>query len=585
MNSRELHHRFRTQFDLIKSWIVELPREILETSFPHPADLKDQDILHAAIVEGEPDSDWYDFPLGKRKYKLTNRLLQSYIRHSANMDIDEMQQITMIRLFILHEIYHLHQDLTSERYKDIDDAPISFQLTDYRADAYSILACYQLYTYFNQWQGIHWQTTSLGDASWCLKLSYIIQSALRSMEIFNTQLDGYNHLSMNYHRFTRYATWHFQAARAANFIAEDTDIDDFLLPEWPVIEFVGLEGPDDEVRNNQVPEKLKIFIGWADRIYRHTGDTQLFGENIVNGILTADYSKTDRSFRELFQAYKIFRTPNKLYNSDSRIKSVNSCAEIEKQQALLKNLFQDFFGKSCTEKDFHLICSKRILSHLASQLFEYPYAQHLLINPKAAKERASVTHDGTSLELTPLPKDVKAWLAYEDMIVASRMGTLFGSMCGRQVQIDLDSDEDDWADSPTIAVGLGFTWHTRKLLDASGLNEKVSVEWTNDPMTDAIRFDGKLYNGAQADHDFAVVARVLCAGSNVHFICAGRTAPGTAAAGRYLQERWTDIAEMFSPSEDMSSKSLAILIKHPPQTQQVCSARIDMITPISHVFA
>lgn len=86
-------------------------------------------------------------------------------------------------------------------------------------------------------------------------------------------------------------------------------------------------------------------------------------------------------------------------------------------------------------------------------------------------------------------------------------------------------------------------------------------------------------------HDFAVVARLLCAGSNVHFICAGRTAPGTAAAGRYLQERWTDIAEMFSPSEDMSRKSLAVLIKHPPQTQQVCSARIDMITPISHVFA
>ena len=570
MNTKELHHRFKTQFDQVKTWINGVPREILETSFPHPADLKDQDILHATITEGEPESEWYDFPIGRRRYKISCKLLQSYIMHSANMDIDERQQTTMIHLFLLHEIYHLHQDLTSERYQDIGEAPISLQLTDYRADAYSILACYQFYTYFNQWQAIHWQSNSLGDASWCMKLSYLIQSALRSMEIFDSRRDGYDHLDMKCHRFARYATWHFQAARAANFLAEDTDIDDFLLPEWPVIEFEGLEGPDNNVLRNGVPGKLKIFIGWADRIYRHTGDTAHFGENIVNGILTADYSKSDKSFRELFKAHQEFRLPNRSYNSSTRIKSVDSCAEVEKQQAVLKDLFQDFFGKTCTDKDFHLVCSKRILNDLASQSFEYPYARGLLINPKATKDRATITHDGTSLELTPLPKDVKAWLAYEDMIVASRMGSLFGSMCGRQVQIDLDNDEDDWTKSPTIAVGLGFTLHTRKLLDASGLNQKVSVEWTDDPMTDAIRFDGKLYNSPQADHDFAIVARVLCAGPHIHFICAGRTAPGTAAAGRFLQERWSDITEMFPSSEDMAKKSLAVLIKHPPQTQQVC---------------
>jgi hypothetical protein len=584
MNTRELHQGFKIQFDLIKSWINDVPREILETSFPHPADPKDQDVLRASIVEGEPDSDWYDFPIGKRRYKISNDLLQGYIRHCANMDIGEMQRTTMIHLFILHEVYHLHQDLTSERYKDIDEAPISLQLTDYRADAYSILACYQFYTYFDHWQTIHWQSISLGDASWCLKLSYLIQSALRSLEIFDTQPAGYNHFEMKYHRFTRYATWHFQAARAANFWAEDTDIDDFLLPEWPVIEFEGLEGPENDVKRNQVPAKLKIFIGWADRIYRHTGDTPLFGENVVDGILTADYSKSDKSFRELFKAYKEFRLPNRSYNSSSRIKSVDSCAEVEKQQGLLKDLFQGFFGKSCIEKDFHLVCSKRTLSHLASQCFEYPFARDLLINPKAAKDRAKIIHDGTTLELMPLPNDVKAWLAYEDMIVASRMGRLFGSMCGRQVQIDLDNDEVDWTESPTIAVGLGFTLHTRKLLDASGLNQKVSIEWTDDPLTDAINFDGQLYNGAQADHDFAIVARVICAGSNIHFICAGRTAPGTAAAGRFLQERWVDIAEKFSSSEDMAKKSFAVLIKHPPQTQQVCSVRIDLLTPVCHVF-
>jgi hypothetical protein len=242
----------------------------------------------------------------------------------------------------------------------------------------------------------------------------------------------------------------------------------------------------------------------------------------------------------------------------------------------------DFFGGSCKDMDFHLVCSKRILTNHTSRYFEYPYAERLLINPIRVKQRDK----NLSIPWSPLPKGVKGWLAYEDMIVASRMGKLFGEMCGRQVQIDLDKDDDHWADNPTIAVGLGFTWHTRKLLEASGLINVIGIDWSEqEPITDSFLFDGKPYCDRQDSYDYALVARVLTGGSNVHFICAGRTAPGTAAAGRYLQERWSDIAKLYVIPQEMNKKSVAVLIKHPHQIEIVCSGRVDLIEYVSHVFA
>jgi hypothetical protein len=56
-----------------------------------------------------------------------------------------------------------------------------------------------------------------GDTNWLFKLSYLIQSALRSMEMFDIQSNGYNHTSIKYRRFTRYAIWHFCCLNGQSF--------------------------------------------------------------------------------------------------------------------------------------------------------------------------------------------------------------------------------------------------------------------------------------------------------------------------------------------------------------------------------
>lgn len=250
--------------------------------------------------------------------------------------------------------------------------------------------------------------------------------------------------------------------------------------------------------------------------------------------------------------------------------------------------FVSFFGKTSLEKDFKLICSKRELANPNDgSCFKYPLADKLIFpisSPQAGASTSTVNKD--FVQIVPTPTDVKAWLAYDDMLVAARMGKLFGAM-GRQVQIALDSDDDSWNESPTIAVGLGFTLHTRTLLSSSGLNKKVAITFPEGkPRTDAIKFNGTEYScGGEEDDDFALVARVICDGGYVHFICAGRTAPGTAAAGRYLAEKWEEMANLYADRYPIDTTSVAVLIKHPRTFEQVRNVLISEIKKIDEVFA
>ena len=252
-----------------------------------------------------------------------------------------------------------------------------------------------------------------------------------------------------------------------------------------------------------------------------------------------------------------------------------------------KQKFISFFGKSALEKDFKLVCSKRELVNPSDgSCFKYPFRDKLLFPVHQQTIATAQTRENADAVInTPNPKDVKAWLAYDDMLVAARMGKLFGSV-GRQVQIVLDNDDDNWNESPTIAVGLGFTLHTRNLLESSGLNDKVAVNWTEDlPPSDAIFFNGRKYSSGIEGEDYAIVVRIICDDETVHFICAGRTAPGTAAAGRYLAEKWEDIFQAYLDNQKpIGSESVAVLIRHPPSFDKVRNTRISGIKKESVVF-
>jgi hypothetical protein len=123
-------------------------------------------------------------------------------------------------------------------------------------------------------------------------------------------------------------------------------------------------------------------------------------------------------------------------------------------------------------------------------------------------------------------------------------------------------------------VGLGFTYHTRRLLSLSGLLGNVDIEWHEHTRTDAIKFGHELFFEPHSPtEDVALVVRIVLGNGNVHFICAGRTASGTAAAGRYLSDHWDNIRDAYANHSgcDVSTHSLAVLIKHPSGFDAVCN--------------
>lgn len=68
---------------------------------------------------------------------------------------------------------------------------------------------------------------------------------------------------------------------------------------------------------------------------------------------------------------------------------------------------------------------------------------------------------------------------------------------------------------------------------------------------------------------------------NVHFICAGHTAAGTAAAGNYLAEKWQDMISLYQEAD--LNRRLAIVISRPKTFAIVCAVTIDKLHSLKHV--
>ena len=236
--------------------------------------------------------------------------------------------------------------------------------------------------------------------------------------------------------------------------------------------------------------------------------------------------------------------------------------------------FGTFFGTSATEKDVRLVFGTRKSRESRRRgdvetQFDYPLRTHLDF-PKGE---------------VPFPKAVTAWLAHDDILVATMLSRLFMQECNRALEVSLDSalGDGEWGAGPTIAVGLGFNRHTRTLLSQSGLSGNVQVQWIMKPfLSDGIFFNEKIVTRKER-HDFAIIARIVLAHGHVHFICAGRTAPGTAAAGRFLAENWRTMADEYGSKS--TNASLAVLIQHPVSFEAVCTCNSSELRIVDHAFS
>ena len=226
--------------------------------------------------------------------------------------------------------------------------------------------------------------------------------------------------------------------------------------------------------------------------------------------------------------------------------------------------FAAFFGSDAIERPLLFVFSERYFKDDPQWVF----TAH---SPKYADARHS-----RSQNTRYLAEGVDHWFAKQDVQGAVEIAQTFAAHSRHSPAFVLESkvDEGDLinGDKCIISIGLGFNSRTAILADQC-LGQLFHIAWGKSPNrefpheTDLLTFREKLLERPSQGLDYALVARVVIKG-RPHFVCAGRTAEGTAVAGHHLAECWKSLAARYhhpkrgGPPKDLSRDSLAVLLTH-----------------------
>ncbi len=261
------------------------------------------DILGAQFTNEEPaGGKQFDFKPTGRKYQLSNDFTLAWAKRCQELNLSLNYCRAMIHLFLVHEFYHIHQFLTSDRYQDSSYAPRGLQSIDYLADACAIRGIFKLYDRHKCWQDLN-----LKDVPWNRKLAELIRIAVHTMEVFDVFSQGnFPITSMDdMERFLRYVQWHFQYVRAFNFCHDNVELEAFGLIDMPIIDSeIGIDFlTNGSTSENCIPSRLKFFITWRGRLYRFMSDDESFAKNLRNGIFKSDFVLSSEAIRVFLAGY------------------------------------------------------------------------------------------------------------------------------------------------------------------------------------------------------------------------------------------------------------------------------------------
>jgi hypothetical protein len=173
----------------------------------------------------------------------------------------------------------------------------------------------------------------------------------------------------------------------------------------------------------------------------------------------------------------------------------------------------------------------------------------------------------------PVPEGVNAWLSAQDVRAAVYVSSTLFKFTDRDVKFihDKDLEQDDF-DFCAISLGLGFNGFTRRL--AGWCDDQLfKIKWGESVKgglaeTDFFSIGGSRVPSPPEGKDDCIVARVVPPteqgkAQRVCFVCAGRTAAGTAAAGLYLAKKWPKLLDLYERNrKDLSTDSLVVVVRH-----------------------
>jgi len=224
--------------------------------------------------------------------------------------------------------------------------------------------------------------------------------------------------------------------------------------------------------------------------------------------------------------------------------------------------FCEFFGEAVLKEDIRLVFPHRTLSVKQKT------------NPFVTRQES-----GTDA----IPEGVNGWLAFQDVRAAVYVSNMISEMTNMQIIAVQDKDvETDTKNYCIVSFGLGFTGFTH-FVSRYLQPQLFKITWGPSAKDKGIQTDAFTIADKEPNipdgFDVAIVARIvprleLGHPRRVWFVCAGRSAAGTAAAGYYLANHWEEIHELYSKERKNPNKdSVVLVIKHNENTGIGAKAR------------
>lgn len=206
--------------------------------------------------------------------------------------------------FILHELFHVGQHLTTERHGDIRYAQSVLRVLDYHADANAAMAAMKLYE----------KDAGATSQEWRTRYSRVLSSVLRQIYVFDYAAKPEK---LPPSRLIRHLTWHYHFHRLSRYIGSRPFVNQPLFIE-PAFSLRGssVAGNDGGFPRNWpscepaevARDKPHLWMAVPNQfgiptVYRFLSTKPQHYQALFDGIFACDAASTAPFFGELFNQY------------------------------------------------------------------------------------------------------------------------------------------------------------------------------------------------------------------------------------------------------------------------------------------
>lgn len=225
--------------------------------------------------------------------------------------LEEPQRVALGKIFILHELFHVSQDLRSDYYHGIGRAGFALEEVDYWADAFALGVLATMQVRNRGADGMR-KVTSI--------LTALTSAVLKGLATFDRFFEQKNRIErLQERRARRYLIWHLQHARAETITHSDHIWQ--LLGSRLVVELAPLEGGVnagfDKIAHKTV-DRTELFIVLKAKLMREPKSQSFDPDRILQAIRELDIDTVQRYMRVVRTKHEGILVPWRLNPSTTR---------------------------------------------------------------------------------------------------------------------------------------------------------------------------------------------------------------------------------------------------------------------------